>query len=313
MAERDHQPRHITKRRRGGRSWSARARQARPYLARRLSPALFIVALALALAALHQAKQTVTAHRETTERLIRDYGAFAAWSFRQHAVEALRERFRTIIAPAVHQAPDGTLPGSLLAAAWRSSVLAALANEPGDTVATCPGCLPSFFFRVPLAAGGDVEFVGITSSGTPERVAAAIRAHARGPERPKGDFTTISAPDGVGVPFLVYALIGADSINRIAYGFEFDPRRYAPVFERIFAFERLLPAVVTGTRRNEELIAVDVRTPLGDSVLVTPGGAGGTAPASVETLGAQLGDLEVRAAVLRSAAGTLGGTALPSG
>src|SRR5687767_10453116 len=88
MAQRSQQPGQSTKQRRRGRSLPARARQARPYLAR-LSPALFVVALGLALAALYQAKQTVTSHRETTERLIRDYGAFAAWSFRQHAAERL--------------------------------------------------------------------------------------------------------------------------------------------------------------------------------------------------------------------------------
>ena len=313
MAQRDHQQRQNRKPRVGERWLSSRARQARPYLARRLSPALFIVALALALAALYQAKQTVTSHRETTERLIRDYGAFVAWSFRQHAAEALREHFRTMIAPAVHEAPDGSPPGSLLAAVWRSSVLAALASEPSDTVATCAGCVPSFFFRIPLTRTGDADVAEPISRATAERVAAAIREHARGPGRPKGDFTTVRAPEGVGAPLLVYAVVGADSINRIAYGFDFDPGRYAPLFERIFTSEQLLPAVVTGTRRNRELIAVDVRTPLGESVLVTPAGAGQTAPASIETLGAQLGDLEVRAAILRSAASTLGGAALPSG
>ena len=274
---------------------------------------LFILALALALAALYQAQQTVRSQQATRARLLRDYGAFAAWSYRQHATERLREHFRAIVSVVVHDAPDGTPAGAMPADTWRSLVVSQLTSDSDSACDT--RCTPSTFVRVPLGAptGEDVAGAAVDSAAL-RALIAAVRTDAASASRPQNDFRTVAIPGSGATRFAVYAVAGADSASRIAYAFDFDPRAHALVFEDIFASRQLLPTVATGQRPNAELLVVDVRGPDATTYFKssTPAATPATAP-SVESLGTQFGGLEVRAAALASAAEALGGGALPRG
>src|SRR5215207_9431651 len=46
-----------------------------------------------------QAQVAVRSHRQTANRLLHDYAAFAAWSFRQHASDELAKAVSQIIGP----------------------------------------------------------------------------------------------------------------------------------------------------------------------------------------------------------------------
>src|SRR5688572_16189620 len=72
---------------------------------------LLVLCLGIAAAAVVQAQRARRSHREAAERLVRDYGAIAAWSFAQHVREALRAELRAALEPAVH-ARDGVPAGA---------------------------------------------------------------------------------------------------------------------------------------------------------------------------------------------------------
>ena len=277
----------------------------RAQIRRRLSPALFVGGIVLAVAAVHQAQQAVRSHRETSARLIRDYGAFAAWSFRQHATEALRGMVRAVLTPVVHAAAEGSAPGSLTAAEWRSRL-------SGDSaVGVCSReCMPSYHFRIALRDSRDAEFAGtVPDAAARATVTAAVIAHAASADRPVDDFATIHVGGEGSGRLVTYALVAAAPDRLVAYGFEFDPRRFAGTFRELFASGELLPAVVTGGRANDFLLGVDVRLRHGGVVFASSDSAQ-WAQRSTESFGDQLGGLRAGAAILQSAVGSLTGDSL---
>lgn len=260
------------------------------------------MALLLVAAALQQGAQTVRSHRRTSAKLIRDYGAFAAWSYGQHISEVLRESFRSAVAVVVHDTPDGRASGGMHPDEWR----AWHAEKHAD--ADCASCAPSFFFRLPLAPGAAAEFAGQAPAAEDRAaLAAAVREHAAGPGRPSGDFTAFARPAGRGL--VVYALVGSDPGHSIVYGFDFDPVRWAPLFDSVFTTRQMLPDVVTASRANAELLAVEIRDPGGTRYLVAGDTIDWIEPAT-EILGTQLGGLRVRAGILGGAASSLTGGAV---
>ena len=64
-------------------------RSGRTALHRWLPVGLLVLSIGIAGAAVYEAHRALRGHSDTTVRLLRDYGAFAAWSFRQHVAEEL--------------------------------------------------------------------------------------------------------------------------------------------------------------------------------------------------------------------------------
>ena len=271
---------------------------------RRLSPGLFLLGIALALAAMYQAYATVRSHRETSARLVRDYGAFAAWSYRQHATETLLMRFRLALGSVVHIGKDGSPPGSVSAGAWR-------AGQMADTSAPCrSACKPSYHFRFPLRDLARAEFVGdVPDARIRDSITHLLGAHARTPARPSGDFTTVRARLDDRDRLIAYALVDTRADHTVAYGFELDPAQYEPLFASIFAAEELLPRALTGARANSDLLGVHVRA-VGAKTVFASTDTVRLAQPSTETLGEQLGGLIITAGVLDSAVGSLTGGAM---
>ena len=272
-------------------------------LPRRTSPLLIVAGILLAVAAVHQAQQTVRSHRETSARLVRDYGAFAAWSYRQHATETLRQEFRAAFTPVVHREPGGPAFGALSPDAWRAKLAD---GENGDDC-TAESCLSRYHFRIPLEGQAAASFAGGELSGDLRAATVrAVAAHAASPARPTGDFTTIAPSGDSAEALLVYAIVESDEGLPVAYGFEFDPRRRDALFRQLFRDRQLLPAVVTEGRSNEELLGVRLRSPTGKTYF-TSSTAAAWAERSSEQFDAQLGALVVEAAILAPAAGQLMG------
>ena len=272
-------------------------RYSRDSLRPRLSPTLLIIGMALAVAAVYQALQAVRSHRQASARLIRDYGAFAAWSFRQHAGEALRQTIRKQLVPVVHALGRS---GTVTAARWRSELDSAEQDPPCDG-----GCNATFYFRFVLTSPARAEFVGDTlDPPAREAIVAAVRQHAATPARPSSDYALVHPVVRGTERDVVYALVEGGS-GPVAYGFDFDAARFAPLLRDVFGTQELLPRVVTGGRPNAELIGVRVQD--GDHVVFTAPDSSGWAQATTEPFGAQLGDLVVHAAILSRAVAPLAG------
>ena len=259
---------------------------------------------------------------------MRDYGAFAAWSYRQHVSEELRQVFHSAFAPVVHRESGGPALGAITPAAWRAKL-----EQPSEGNAPCPtGCVAGAHFRIPLGVPGrgraanarsiadvpetaqDVAKVA-TFAGTEiarerrKAITDAIVTHAAGPTRPTGDFTTIRTAAESGVELLVYAIVDADEGQPVAYGFEFDPRQHDALFRGLFEDRQLLPAVVSERRSNSQLLGVQLRHPDG-RLYFASSDESGWAERSNESLDEQLGGLVIEAAILEPAVGALTGDAI---
>ena len=274
-----------------------------------MSPTLFVVGIALALAAVHQTQQTVRSQRATSARLIRDYGAFAAWSFRQHVGETLRAMLRETFTAAVHARPDGAPAGAMSAAEWHAGLREAQAADSGD--GPCgEECLPPYYFRVVVDRPDQAAFAGdVPAAGTRAAVVAAVTAHAASPASPDGDFAMVRAPIDGRERLIAYAVVWTPAGRKVAYGYEFQPERYGALYEGVFAAEELLPRVVTGARANAALLGIRVQRP-GGRVVFSSSDTTAWAQRSSEAMDDQLGGLVVGAAMLQSAVGPLTGSAL---
>jgi signal transduction histidine kinase len=264
---------------------------------RRAPLLLLALSLAVTVAAILQAQQAVRSHRATAERLLTKYGSFAAWSYREHAAALLDTAFRAALEPAL-AAADRRLPlppASALAAQERTYA----GGEDGARHYGAP-----WYFRLPLDGGG-MEVAGADPGPAVRAWAAdAVRAHAAEIGDARRAFSLLSARVG-GVPrHLVVAVLPAADGGRVAYGFELDPARYRPLFQRVMDGETLLPATALEGRRSADLLTVRVVVP-GVATLYASDPAREPRLAGAEALGGGFGGVTVRAAVRPEAAGLL--------
>lgn len=247
-------------------------------------------------AAIHEAQRAIRSHHVTADRLVRDYAAFAAWSFRQHIELALQEAFFAALGPAL--APANGAPAT-------PATLAQLASGADSTIGCQAGCGPRYFFRVALG-GEDATFAGAApDEGTRSRIAGAIRQHAVAHGRLHGASVVTAEDDPERL--LVYMVTGAAADAPSATGFEMDSGWLAPRLARVFAAEPLLPAALSRGRTNAELLDARVTSPAG-ALLFSTAAREGWEEASTDSLSEALGSLIVSAGVRPSATGSLGGS-----
>lgn len=269
----------------------------RLFTGRRAPLVLLALSLAVTLAAIVQAQQAARSHRATAERLLGKYGAFAAWSYRQHAAPRLEAAFRAELAPAV-AAAEGRRPLPSAAA------LAEQASAGAPRTGCDPRCGAPYYLRLPLA-GGALDVAGVDPGPAARRwIADTLRAAAPLLRATGRDFGMVSTRTG-GVPrHVVYTVLTARDGARWAYGFALDTARYRPLFHHVIAEEELLPTTALEGRRGIDILSVKVVSPGGD-VLFRAGSEDGWKFAGEDTLGAASGGMVVRAAVRPEAAGML--------
>ena len=258
--------------------------------------AMLILAVGVAAAGVHEAQRAIRSHHITAQRLVRDYGAFAAWSFRQRAELALQDAFFAALGPAL--APGGSGPAA-------PATLLALSMDGDTTIACAAGCGPRYFFRISLD-DGDGTFAGVApDDGIRRAIAEDVRQHAKAEGRLHGAHVITTARDQE--RSFVYVLAGTSPADRAAVGFAIDSGWIAPRLERVFTADPLLPAALARGRANSELLQARVTSPSG-ATLFAADAAEGWEDASVDTLSDAFGSLVVRAGVRPAAAGSLGGS-----
>ena len=271
---------------------SSRRRLALPRLtAGRRAPLLLLaLSLGVTLAAIMQAQQAARSHRATAERLLTKHGAFAAWSYRQHAAGLLNASFRATLAPAI-TAADKQRPLPTPAALAEHERAAAPDGAPR------PGA--PYYFRLPLD-GGALEVAGADPGAAVRAwIADAVRDAA-----PAGTgehaFAVAAARIGGAARHVVHTRLAAADGARWIYGFALDPARYRPLFHRVLRDEELLPTTALEGRKGIDILSVEVVSP-GVGTLFRSGDDGWRF-AGEDSLGAGFGPLVVRAAVKPGAA-----------
>jgi signal transduction histidine kinase len=278
-------------------SHRSRPPHARPGTARWAPLLLLFLSLAIAAAALVQAHRAVRSHRATAEGLLRDYAAFAAWSYRQQAAELLSTAFHQTL-DAVHHDRHRGRTGAFVS----PDVLRARQDSLADSTCTIirPGA--PYYFRI--APDGGLTFAGPSPSAAVRRwLADTLAAHRRGSDR-RGEEVLVSGRVEGRLRHVVYTVPGEKGDPEYLYGFELDPARYHLVLRAALREKPLLPAGLMKGRKNEDLLAVQVVAP-GGALLYDSDPRISWALGSADTLTARFGGLMVRATVRPAVAESL--------
>jgi signal transduction histidine kinase len=260
---------------------------------------LLLLSLGIAAAAILQAQRAVRSHRTAAEGLLRDYAAFTAWSYRQHAEERLNAAFTRAFAPVREAYYDGIR-------APLPPAQALFDYGQADTLrcSCAPNYGASYYFRIPLA-GEAPEFAGAAPpQAIQPRLADMIRAHAGTEYEDDWSGMVLTLRAAGEVRHVVYAIWDCPGGDRSAYGFELDAERYRPLFDRILEESPLLPAGLMDGRKNAQLVAIQVGSP-DDPTFYASAGDADWRLAAEDTLGRQFGGLIVRATVRPEVANSL--------
>jgi signal transduction histidine kinase len=271
-----------------------------PRLTRWAPLLLLLLSLGIAATAIYHSAHTSRSHRATAEGLIRDYAAFAAWSFRQHAGARMGRSFTGALEPVARIRVGAGPPTSVTA-----DELLAFNRSPDRGLASpVAAYTPSYFFRVPLEEG-EATFAGELPD--PEErswIAAVVREQAARAGDNESGFAVGHSPTDRSERLLFYARLGSADEESVAYGFEYDPRGHADLFQDLLAQRPLLPAPLMKGRSNTDLLSVQILSP-GGRVLFASDAEDEWSHASSAPLDPPFIGLEARATVRPEVAGSL--------
>jgi len=275
-------------------------RSRRPRLTRWAPLLLLLLSLGIAATAIYHSAQASRSHRATAEGLIRDYAAFAAWSFRQHTAVRMRRSFYGALEPVIQPRP-GSGPATSVTV---DELLARNRSPEPDPTSPVAAYTASYFFRVPVG-GGEATFAG-ELPGPVERswVAAIVREHAARDGDAEPGFVIDQSPTDGGERLLVYFLAGSAAENHVAYGFEYDANGHAELFQGVLAQRPLLPGPLMKGRSNTDLLSVQILSP-GGRVLFASDVEEEWSHASSNPFEPPFDGLQVRATVRPEVAGSL--------
>jgi signal transduction histidine kinase len=214
-----------------------------------LGASLGLVAITTGLAVL-----AVWSSRANTRQLLRDYAAFAAWSYRQHLENDLEESAWLTLGPIQHRQPHHIriTPEALDLPRYRERNLAQCRCDPPAR--------PASYYRFSVSSDS------MTTAGEP--IAADLRAVLPGTIRRlvEGDGALprdgiVQLPDRNDV--IAFGLMPTDWGDTIVYGFTFDSAGLVAGFDSVLDRASLLPGAVTRGHLNRELLALEVRTSTG--------------------------------------------------
>jgi signal transduction histidine kinase len=258
---------------------------------------LLLAAVVVTSVAAYQAQDAVRSHRRTATRLVRDYGAFGAWTFAQYAAAALHEQAWRILGPIQHRYvhQDLRIPdASLLALYFGRSF-----DDP--TARRHP---PSSYFGYML--GSDtMKVVGAPLDGPVRQwVRDTIAVRSRGRSAiDDGETYLYRRIDGA--PRLIAFALMPTIAGPIVYGFALDSVDVAALLADVIDQKTLLPPTLAPGVATRDLLGVSVRA--SDGVQLFGSGTWPRDPAiiAIDHLPAEQGGLEVRAAVRPTMASAL--------
>lgn len=296
-------------RRAAGRRAREISRTARIGAGRWIPLLLLLLSLGVAAVAIIQAQGAVSSHRATADGLLRDYAAFAAWSYRQNVTSFLNGVLHEPLHPVFKHADaaadrrrTGRRPTAADLVAYQDEREREQAAREHGWCSLHYGA--GYYFRIPLA-GGAPEFAGAAPPPAVRRwIEDAVRTHARGSYRDGQAFAVLSARVGDEPTHVVYTLDGRGETARHAYGYELDPARYERVFDEVLDLNPLLPEALLDGRESRDILSLKVFAPEVGR-LYSSGGEAGWGLASEDEFGGNYGGWRVAATVRPEVAGSL--------
>lgn len=200
--------------------------------------------------------------RANTRQLLRDYAAFAAWSYRQHLGNDLEEAAWLTLGPINHREPHHS---------QKTPAATDLPRYRNTNLAEChcnPPARPATYYR--FALGSDTmttagaEAPPGLSTAIPPIIRRLIRSDSTLPR-----LGIVRAPGRTEV--IAYGLMPTDWGDTIVYGFTFDSLSLLAGFDSVLHRASLLPTAVTHGHPNRELLALEIRDTTGRLLHRSPG------------------------------------------
>lgn len=220
---------------------------------RRLAwPLLLLVAslVVTAVVAL-QAERSARLQRRTAEQLLRDYSAFAAWSYGRHANSALLEAAWQVLNPILHRELHmgvGHPSARTLIGYYRESLAAC---------ACTPAYRPASYFAYTLGAD-TMDVAGAPLDSALRRSLADTLGRLLRAPRATDRMGVVAAHVAGAERVFAYGTMPTAQGDTIVYGFTFEPGSVPALLAEVFASRTLLPGAVTRGAANDSILAVRV-------------------------------------------------------
>lgn len=276
---------------------------------RSLPVAFLLLSLAVAGFGALEAYRAQQSHHQTAQALLTDYSEFAAWSYERSSWELLRAAINEHLSVAYQnsQFAQGHATQQCLI-----QILEPVRNAACDCGLRIAGAY-SFFTRLGEPVSESMWGGELPESMEQTIIVEAVQKHAREEYGDDWQFAVTHVPEVHSTKIVAYTLLESPTIitaeleqqrDTLLYGFEIDPVRLASVYDMALSESGLLPATFTASRRNDEVIGVEVVSPGGTVIYSSSPGMEMPYAAPVDRH-ALFGGGVIRASVLPDVAGEL--------
>jgi signal transduction histidine kinase len=287
---------------------------------------VLLASIGLTALAVVDAQRTVRSQQEVTERALREYATFAAWSYAQHLNEALTTLLRESLGAVNHGVGMHTSP--------RVPDARDLAHYlPWDAACMChrarSGPNPSTFFALKIGSdhldvglnshpdpmhGWEVDrpmpeplaigFAGDYSRAEKTYLVDTLTRRIRAAGQPDHGYTLVVGETSEGPMLAAYTLMPTSWGDTMVYGARYSTTALSGLLSDVLDGNGLLPSTFTEGRRNRDVLAVRVSDRTGHRVFDSAPGLTSPLESHID-LPSRVGSLGVDAIIRPEVAGTL--------
>ena len=238
---------------------------------------LLLVSVAVTTVAAFNAQRAVWSHRRTAERLLRDYGAFTAWTSQRKVISGLDGAVMASLQYIMHGRDvhnfqrNGPRPNA--DDLWRYYNNNDRFSTRLCTPRRCPESFPpSVYFgftlgadtlRVaPRAATPEADAWLEVASETDRRwLVDSLTTHVRRVHDRDENYEVLVSPRFGTGRMIAYALMPTEAGDTVVYGVEFGAKTSAHIFRDAVVHESLLPNSIMAGKENEDLLGIRIVGP----------------------------------------------------
>lgn len=287
---------------------------------------VLLASIGLTTFAVFDAQRAVRSQQEVTERALREYATFAAWSYAQHLNEALTALLRESLGAVNHGDGMHTSP--------RVPDARDLAHYlPWDAACMChrarSGPNPSTFFALKIGSekldvglnshpdpmhGWEVDrpipeplamgFAGDYSRAEKKYLVDTLTRRIRTAGQPDHGYTLVVGETSEGPMLAAYTLMPTSWGDTMVYGARYSTTALSDLLSGVLDGNGLLPSTFTEGRRNRDVLAVRVSDHSGRRIFDSAPGLTSPLESHIE-LPSRAGALGVDAIIRPEVAGTL--------
>jgi len=292
----------------------------------RIPLVVLLASIGLTALAVVDAQRAVRSQQEATERALREYATFAAWSYAQHLNEALTSLLRESLGAVNHG--DGMHTSPRIPAArelahylpWDASCMCHRARAgPGPStffalkigtdrldvgLNTHPDPMHGWEVDRPLAQPLAMEFAGEYSPAETKYLVDTLTRRIRRAGQPDHGYTLVVGETSEGPMLAAYTLMPTSWGDTMVYGARYSTTALSGLLSDVLDGNGLLPSTFTEGRRNRDVLAVRVRDHSGHTIFDSAPGLSSPLESHID-LPSRVGALGVDAIIRPEVAGTL--------